>query len=64
MGTSSPAALPLGEDLKYKCEMKEEVLVGRQTQCAACVADGLDYRVCTHVVIYYFYSFWQSYVSS
>ena len=57
MGTSSPAALPLGEDLEYKCEMKEEVLVDRQTECAVCVTDGLDYIVCTHVLIYYFYSF-------
>ena len=52
MGTSSPAALPLGGDLEYKCGMEEEVLVDRQTQCVACVADGLGYLICTHVVIF------------
>ena len=57
MGTSSPAALPLGGDLEYKCGMEEEVLVDRQTQCVACVADGLGYLICTHVVIFWFYSF-------
>ena len=35
MGTSSPAALPLGEDfLEYRCGTEEELLVDMQTKCA------------------------------
>ena len=35
MGTSSPAALPPGEDLlEYRCGTEEELLVDMQTKCA------------------------------